>query len=60
MTRDFSALILRVLQGERLSRRERRDFKLWQRARVLEELEHICGRLSAPSEIPSELSEHDG
>lgn len=46
-----------VRRGGRLSRRERRDLRDWLALRQTDYLAAIADRLSAPNEIPSEVSE---
>lgn len=53
-------LLERVQAGGAIGHRDRAALDLWLRVRTVEELEHICSRLSAPNEVPTELFDHDG
>jgi hypothetical protein len=42
--RKYQGLMGRVLMGEPISRGDRKDLDTWLKVKMLEELEHICGR----------------
>jgi hypothetical protein len=56
----YSGLIEGVRRGAYLSDVEQRDLTMWLLVRHADYLLEISQRLSAPSEIPSELPDRDG